>query len=109
MTRKPDSAKGRMTAEEFRQLLTEDQDLLQVIVEQTVQQVLEAERTEALQASKSERTETRLGYRAGYYPRLLITVSASSSGGCRRTGQDVSGPRSSSAISAAKRPWWRPG
>ncbi len=28
---------------------------------------------EALQAGKSERTETRLGYRAGYYNRTLIT------------------------------------
>ncbi len=28
---------------------------------------------EALQAGKSERTERRLGYRAGYYNRTLIT------------------------------------
>ena len=29
--------------------------------------------TEALGAAKGERTETRLGYRAGYYHRSLIT------------------------------------
>jgi putative transposase len=73
MTRKQDSAKARITAEELRQLLAEDQDLLKTIVEQTVQQVLEAEMEEALQAGKSERTGTRLGYRAGYYQRMLIT------------------------------------
>jgi putative transposase len=73
MTRKKDNAKGQITAEELRQFLAADQDLLKMIVEQTVQQVLEAEMTEALQAGKSERTEARLGYRAGYYPRLLIT------------------------------------
>ena len=28
---------------------------------------------EALQAGNSERTETRLGYRAGYYNRTLVT------------------------------------
>lgn len=28
---------------------------------------------EALQAGKGERTETRLGYRAGYYNRMLVT------------------------------------
>ena len=73
MTRKQNSAGARITAEELRQLLAEDRDLLKVIVEQTVQQVLEVEMEEALQAGKSERTETRLGYRAGYYHRMLIT------------------------------------
>jgi putative transposase len=73
MTRKQDSAKARITAEELKQLLAEDPDWLKTIVEQTVQQVLEAEMEEALQAGKSERTEARLGYRAGYYNRMLMT------------------------------------
>jgi putative transposase len=73
MTRKQDSAKARITAEELKQLWEEDQDWLKTIVEQTVQQVLEAEMEEALQAGKSERTEARLGYRAGYYNRMLMT------------------------------------
>ena len=46
---------------------------LKTIVEETLQQVLEGEMEEALQAGKSERTETRLGYRAGYYHRTLVT------------------------------------
>jgi transposase-like protein len=46
---------------------------VKVIVEETLQQVLEAEMDEALQASKSERTANRLGYRAGYYNRTLVT------------------------------------
>ena len=57
MIRKQDSAKARINQEEFKQLLAEDRDLLKIIVEQTVQQVLEAEMEEALQAGKSERTE----------------------------------------------------
>jgi putative transposase len=73
VTRKQDSAKARITAEELKQMLAEDQDLLKTIIEQTVQQVLEAEMDEALQASKSERSEQRLGYRSGYYGRMLIT------------------------------------
>jgi putative transposase len=73
MTRTKDNAKGQINKEELKQLLAEDQDLLKTIVEQTVQQVLEAEMEETLQAGKSERTETRLGYRAGYYSRTLIT------------------------------------
>ena len=73
MTRKQDTRKGKTTAEDLRKMLAEDRDLLKVIVEETLQQVLEAEMDEALQASKSERTASRLGYRAGYYNRTLVT------------------------------------
>lgn len=73
MTRKQDSARGRITAEDLKKLLAEDRDLLKTIVEETLQQVLEAEMDETLQASKGERTVGRLGYRAGYYSRMLVT------------------------------------
>jgi putative transposase len=73
MTRTKDNAKAWIKKEDLQQLLAEDRDLLQTIVEQTVQQILQAEMEEVLQAGKSERTETRLGYRAGYYSRTLIT------------------------------------
>jgi putative transposase len=73
MARRKDSAKGRITAEELKQILGEDRDLLKAIVEEVLQQVLEAEMEEALQAGKSERTASRLGYRSGYYSRTLVT------------------------------------
>jgi putative transposase len=73
MTRTKDNAEVHIKKEELQQLLAEDRDLLQIIVEQAVQQILEAEMQEVLQAGKSERTETRLGYRAGYYHRTLVT------------------------------------
>jgi putative transposase len=73
VTRRQDSAKGKITAEDLKKLLAEDRDLLKTIVEETLQQVLEAEMDEALQASKGERTASRLGYRAGYYNRMLVT------------------------------------
>jgi len=73
VTRKQDSAKARIRAEDLKQMLSEDGDLLQTIIEQTVQQVLEAEMEEALQAGKGERSEQRLGYRSGYYNRTLVT------------------------------------
>ena len=62
MTRKQDSAEVRRWSEEIRKPLSEDRDLLKTI-EETLQQVLEGEMEEALQAGKSERTQTRLGYR----------------------------------------------
>ena len=73
MTRKKDNAQKQGLKEELKQLLIEDEDLLKVLVEQTVQQVLEAEMDDALQAGKGERTAGRLGYRSGYYNRRLIT------------------------------------
>jgi putative transposase len=73
VTRKQDSASGRIRVDDLKKLLAEDRDLLKTIVEETLQQVLEAEMDEALQASKGERTAGRLGYRAGHYNRMLVT------------------------------------
>jgi putative transposase len=42
-------------------------------VQGLLQEVLEAEMTECLQAGKGERTAQRLGYRSGYYERSLVT------------------------------------
>ena len=57
----------------WREVLAEDTDWLRDLVQQVVQEVLEAEMDEALQAGKGERTASRLGYRAGYYGRTLVT------------------------------------
>jgi putative transposase len=57
----------------LKEVLEEDRDFLREIVRATLQEVLEAEMTEALGAVKGERTPGRLGYRAGYYGRTLIT------------------------------------
>ena len=38
MTRKQDSAKGKITAEDLKRLLAEDRDLLKAIIEETLQQ-----------------------------------------------------------------------
>ncbi|NIN12757.1 MAG: IS256 family transposase, partial [Gemmatimonadales bacterium] len=57
----------------WREVLAEDADWLRGLVQQVVQEVLEAEMDEALQAGKGERTASRLGYRAGYYGRTLVT------------------------------------
>jgi putative transposase len=38
-----------------------------------MQQILEAEMTDTVGAEPGERTKSHLGYRAGHYPRTLIT------------------------------------
>jgi putative transposase len=43
------------------------------LIQEVVQQVLEAEMDETLQAGKSERSGERLGYRSGHYGRSLVT------------------------------------
>jgi transposase-like protein len=56
-----------------KELFTGNPDGLKELVRAIVQDVLEAEMTAALGASKGERNAERLGYRAGSYPRTLIT------------------------------------
>jgi putative transposase len=65
--------KLRPTLAEIKGLLSSDKDFLKPIVRAILQEVLEAEMTEALGAGKSERVEGRLGYRSGYYGRSLVT------------------------------------
>jgi len=54
-------------------LVEDDQDLMKALVHQAIQEFLEAEMNEALQAGHGERTPGRLGYRSGYYSRSLTT------------------------------------
>jgi len=53
--------------------LVKEGDYLRTVVEEVVQQILEAEMDEALGAEKSERTTNRRGYRSGHYSRTLVT------------------------------------
>ncbi len=57
----------------LKALIAEDKNFLREIVREAMQQILEVEMTDALGAQPRERTEERLGYRAGHYPRTLIT------------------------------------
>ena len=65
--------KIRTDVSAVKQLLASDKEFLKPLIQTAVQEVLEAEMTEALGAEKGERSEGRLGYRSGYYPRSLIT------------------------------------
>src|SRR4051812_35269925 len=103
MTRSKDNAKKL----NLKEILREQEDLLQGLIQQVVQQVLESEMDETLGAEKGERTANGLGYRSGYYGRTLVTRVGSLSCGCRKTGKAVSARRCSSATSAARRRWWR--
>lgn len=69
MTRKQDSAQKQ----NWKELVAGQKDFLKPLVQEVVQQVLELEMEETLQAGKGERTIERQGYRSGYYGRTLIT------------------------------------
>src|SRR4029078_8969727 len=58
---------------DWKDLLSEEKDLLKGAVQDMVQEILEAEREEAIGARKSERTNNLTGYRSGYYTRGLVT------------------------------------
>src|ERR1700746_1441110 len=65
--------KGKSGIIDVKALLAGDEEFLRALVRTALQEVLEAEMTEALGAEKSERAGGRLGYRLGYYGRTLIT------------------------------------
>jgi transposase-like protein len=66
-------AKSKLALAAAKELIRGNPDGLREIVRAVLQEILEVEMTDALGAAKSERTAGRLGYRAGYYGRTLIT------------------------------------
>ena len=65
--------KGKTELIDVKELLERDEDFLQAALQALLQAALEAEMSETIGAEKGERTETRLAYRSGYYPRSLVT------------------------------------
>ncbi len=65
--------KGKSGTIDVKALLARDEEFLRALVRTALEEVLEAEMTEALGAEKGERTVGRQGYRSGYYGRTLIT------------------------------------
>jgi len=53
--------------------LEDDEDRLRTLLQALLKELLEQEMTKALAAAPGERTPDRAGYRAGHYPRSLIT------------------------------------
>ena len=66
-------SKSTQGGADLKALMAEDQDFVRILVREVMQEILEMEMTDALGAEPGERTEARLGYRAGHYPRTLIT------------------------------------
>lgn len=106
---------GKAEVVDIKGLLERDEDFMRSAVEVLVQAALEAEMTEAIGAAKSERSETRIAYRSGYYPRCLITRVGTLELGCRRACPgDGRGPvgavfdRAVRALSALGRRWSAP-
>ena len=64
---------GKSGAIDIKAVLAANEEFLRGLVRMALQEVLEAEMTDALGAEKGERTSGRQGYRSGYYGRTLIT------------------------------------
>jgi putative transposase len=65
--------KSRPEGFDVKAALAGDDAFIRTVVRAALQEVLEAEMTEAVGAGQGERTPARLGYRSGYYGRTLIT------------------------------------
>jgi putative transposase len=66
-------SKHSIDVTELKQIAQDQPDLLRPLIQAVLQEVLETEMDEALQAGKHERSAQRLGYRSGYYRRGLVT------------------------------------
>ena len=67
------TTKGRNTKLSAMEAVAGDRDLIKALMKEALQEVLEGEMTDFLGAAPGERTESRSGYRAGYYGRNLVT------------------------------------
>jgi transposase-like protein len=65
--------KTNANAMDWKSELMSGGDAVRELFRSVLQEVLECEMTDALQARPGERTAERLGYRSGAYPRTLIT------------------------------------
>src|SRR3546814_11612390 len=83
-----------------KELLAQEPDALREIVRRVMQAMLEAEMDEALGAGKSERSDERLGYRSGHYPRTLGTRDGKPE---MRVPQDRAGRFSSELFDGSQR------
>jgi len=92
---------------DVKALLAGDEEFLRALVRTALQEVLEAEMTDALGTEKGERTAGRMSYRSGYYGRTLITRIGKLE---LRVPQDRAGgfrPSCSSATNVRSGRWWR--
>ena len=83
--------KGKSGAIDLKALLAGDEEFLRALVRTALQEVLEAEISEALGAEKGERTVERQGYRSGYYGRTLITRPLGGAQYVRPDGCEIGG------------------
>ena len=65
--------KDRNAVVDVKSVLAESADPMREVVQATLQQILECEMDELLQARRGERSEDRTGYRSGSYERAFIT------------------------------------
>ena len=97
-------AKRPAKSQRIEALIGSDRELLKRLVKESLQEVLEAEITEAVGARSGERTVDRVGYRSGYYSRGLVTRGSWSSG-CRGIGRGASRPSSLTGFNGPRKPW----
>lgn len=65
--------KDTLSMNDLKEIFQSDTNGMKALLQTVVQQVLEAEMTEALGAEAGQRSSDRVGYRAGHYSRSLVT------------------------------------
>jgi putative transposase len=88
-----------------KELFAQNPDGLKKLVRAVMQEMLEAEMTDALGAAKGERSDERLDYRSGYYDRTLITRVGKLEQRVRKIGTNGFRPSCLSVTNGPSKPW----
>ena len=100
-------SEAKPTIAAVNELFSKSPDGLREIVRAVMQEMLEAEMTDAVGAEKGERTRSGLAIAPAITRAPSSPASASSSCACRRIATAGSRPSCSNATSARNKPWWR--
>ncbi|MFZ5928373.1 MAG: transposase [Acidobacteriota bacterium] len=85
MTRRKNSAKAaERKSKEPAGIAGQQEDLLPVLIRRALEELMEAERDEAVGAEGGQRTPNRTGYRSGSYRRTLVVRSFPNAASCLR-------------------------
>jgi putative transposase len=88
-----------------KELFAQNPDGLKELVRAVMQEMLEAEMTDALGAAKGERSGGQLDYRSGYYDRTLITRVGKLEQRVRKIGTNGFRPSCLSVTNGPSKPW----
>jgi|GEM_PF-2040971 len=97
-----------LSEDTLHHLISGDDKGISMLLREALNQILEHQRTDQIEAARYERTETRQGLRNGYKPRKLNSELGHSTCAFPRYGKVYSPQSCSKGTNVVSRPWSLP-